>query len=69
MDMNQIIYDSFYQLVIEKGVAQTTVADILNRSGVSRTTFYRHFQDKYELMSYGIKHFIDDQHYRPGKES
>jgi AcrR family transcriptional regulator len=32
--------------VAEKGYAQTSVADVLSRSGVSRATFYALFQDK-----------------------
>ena len=32
------------------GYFSTTVDDILNRSGVSRTTFYRHFQSKEDVV-------------------
>ena len=34
------------QAADEKGYAATTVADIVGRAGVSRTTFYEHFEDK-----------------------
>lgn len=34
------------EAVAEKGYAATTVADILRRAGVSRTTFYEVFDDK-----------------------
>jgi AcrR family transcriptional regulator len=34
------------QAVAEKGYAATTVADIVERANVSRTTFYQQFQDK-----------------------
>ncbi|HEX4108602.1 MAG TPA: helix-turn-helix domain-containing protein [Solirubrobacteraceae bacterium] len=34
------------QVVAEKGFAAATVADVVNRASVSRSTFYQHFQDK-----------------------
>jgi AcrR family transcriptional regulator len=34
------------QVVAEKGYAMATVADIVERANVSRTTFYKHFADK-----------------------
>jgi AcrR family transcriptional regulator len=34
------------EVVAEKGYSATTVADIISRAGVSRTTFYQQFKDK-----------------------
>ena len=34
------------QVVAEKGYPATTVADVVERAGVSRRTFYEQFQDK-----------------------
>jgi AcrR family transcriptional regulator len=34
------------QAVADKGYATTTLSDIVNRAGVSRSTFYEHFSDK-----------------------
>lgn len=34
------------EVVAEKGYVATTVADIIGRAGVSRTTFYQQFKDK-----------------------
>lgn len=68
MDLEPVLYKTFYQLVLEKGVAKVTVADITNRSGVSRATFYRHFADKYELMNFGLQRFFEHQHYQPGSD-
>jgi AcrR family transcriptional regulator len=34
------------QAVATKGYANTTVADVVSRAGVSRKTFYEHFKDK-----------------------
>ncbi len=38
------------EAVAEKGFAATTVADILSRAGVSRTTFYQLFDDKLDCF-------------------
>jgi AcrR family transcriptional regulator len=38
------------EAVAEKGYVSTTVADILRRAGVSRTTFYRMFKDKQDCF-------------------
>ena len=38
--------DATAQVVAEKGYGATTVADVIERAGVSRKTFYEHFRDK-----------------------
>jgi AcrR family transcriptional regulator len=38
--------DAMAQVVAEKGYGATTVADVIERAGVSRKTFYEHFRDK-----------------------
>ena len=45
------------QLHEEKGVAQTTVAEIARRSGVSRLTVYNHFPDLESLLPACTAHF------------
>jgi AcrR family transcriptional regulator len=40
------LLDAIAQIVAEKGYAPTTVADVIERAGVSRKTFYEHFRDK-----------------------
>lgn len=69
MDLSQILYQSFYELVEKKGFDNITVSDILATSDVSRSTFYRHFQDKYELMSYGFKRHFEELNFQAGKDS
>src|SRR4051794_15717647 len=36
--------------VAEKGYSRTAVADVINRAGVSRKTFYEHFANKEECF-------------------
>jgi AcrR family transcriptional regulator len=38
------------ELSVEKGFAEVTVRDITERAIVNRATFYRHYQDKYDLL-------------------
>jgi AcrR family transcriptional regulator len=44
--------------VAEKGYEATTVADLVNLSGVSRSAFYRHFADKQECFLEAAKALI-----------
>lgn len=46
-----LLFDTFFELSQSKRLNDVTIADILEQSGVSRSTFYRHFTDKYDLMS------------------
>jgi AcrR family transcriptional regulator len=40
------LLDAMASIVAEKGYAATTVADVVERAGVSRRTFYEQFEDK-----------------------
>ena len=41
---------AFIELTVEKGFGAVTVSDITERAMVNRSTFYRHFLDKYDLL-------------------
>ena len=45
------ILDSFKELLKEKPFEKISVQDIIEKAHISRSTFYRHFQDKYDLMT------------------
>lgn len=45
-----LIQDAFLELYKDKDFNHITVRDITERATVNRTTFYDHFQDKYELL-------------------
>lgn len=47
----ELFLDKGLELFGEKGYAATTVDDIANAAGSTRTTFYLHFASKAELMS------------------
>jgi AcrR family transcriptional regulator len=46
----KLLQDALVDLVSEKGFDSVTIQEILDRANVGRSTFYTHFQDKYELM-------------------
>jgi AcrR family transcriptional regulator len=49
------INDAFVQLVSEKEYDDITIADILDRADVGRSTFYAHFEDKDDLMRQSLE--------------
>ena len=47
------LVDAALELFEEQGYEATTVAEIAARAGLTKTTFFRHFPDKREVMSAG----------------
>ena len=45
-----LIVEALIELTIQKGFAAVTVQDIVRRAGINRATFYRHYQDKFDLL-------------------
>lgn len=52
----ELMLATMYQLALEKDYREITVQDLLNRSGIARSTFYAHFRDKEDLLvaGYGV---------------
>lgn len=46
----ELIQNTFLQLLREKPVQKITVAEICKAAEINRTTFYRHYQDCYDLL-------------------
>jgi AcrR family transcriptional regulator len=46
-----VLREALIDLIEEKGFDAVTVGDIAQRAMVNRTTFYRHYPDKYALVS------------------
>ncbi len=47
---NKVLFDALLQLMKEKTFEEIKVSDICNKALVNRSTFYAHFNDKYELL-------------------
>jgi AcrR family transcriptional regulator len=45
---------AFLHLVLDRRYDQITVADIVGRAGVGRSTFYEHYDNKDELLTEGL---------------
>ena len=45
-----LIVEALIELTIQKGFAAVTVQDIVKRARINRTTFYRHYRDKFDLL-------------------
>lgn len=55
-DLSSKLEDSLIQLMDQKGdIQEITTQSILEQAGVSKATFYRHYQDKYELLNSIVK--------------
>jgi len=47
---HKLLQEAMIELVAEKGFDAITVGDIAERAMINRATFYRHYQDKYDLV-------------------
>ena len=54
----KLLRQAFIECTIEKGFAALTVRDITERAMVNRSTFYRHYLDKYDLLEQYINEML-----------
>lgn len=47
---HKMLQEALIELVIEEGFDAVTVQKLAERAMINRATFYRHFQDKYDLV-------------------
>lgn len=59
---HQALITSFSDLLQTKSFEQITVQDLCAKANVRRSTFYRHFNDKYDLLNHVVVTLID--HFR-----
>jgi AcrR family transcriptional regulator len=60
----KLLQKALLEAASEKGFAQVTVRDITERAMVNRATFYRHYEDKYDLLAHYMKElsgYIDSE--------
>ncbi len=48
------------EIVEKKGYADIKVSEICETADINRATFYRHYEDKQDLLSRGIEQMVDD---------
>lgn len=56
--IKEVFSQALEELMREKKLDNITTSDIIRRSGLSRSTFYRHFVDKYDLAIWRFKSFL-----------
>lgn len=49
---NEILAESFLEIAAQKDADRITIRQIVGNCGMSAPTFYRHFRDKYDLISW-----------------
>lgn len=50
---------SMAQLILEKGLANTSPQDVLDHAQLGKGSFYHHFSGKYDLARHAVKYNID----------
>src|SRR6516164_8097504 len=48
--MQKLLREALLDLIEERGFDALTVSEVIERAMVSRTAFYRNYQDKYDLV-------------------
>ena len=51
---------AFKELVLSEPVEKITIKEITDRAGLIRTTFYHHYQDKYDIMEQIVRTEVID---------
>ena len=54
------IEDAFLSLIKEKSFTDITIKDLCDKAMISRSTFYAHYKDKYDLLEYFFKKIISN---------
>lgn len=58
--MKSYIVESLLILMKEKPFADITISDIVNRAGVNRSTYYRHFYTKEDIITYFFDNLMQE---------
>jgi len=59
-DTEEKIIKSFWSLMFEKDINTITVTEITKQAAISRSDFYNHYLDKYELLQKQANQYIEE---------
>lgn len=54
-DAREAILDAFVDIILDGGYARCRVLDVVERSGVARSTFYEHFASREDLLRESLR--------------
>jgi len=57
---HKLLFDALKSLLTEKAFEEIHISDICNKAMVHRTTFYKHFEDKYHLLNFLLRQIMID---------
>lgn len=57
---HKLLWEALMAELSKRTIEEITVSDICERAMVHRTTFYKHYEDKYALLEQGIRQMFDD---------
>jgi AcrR family transcriptional regulator len=49
---DKLLLEALLDLAVQKGFAAVTVSDLTKYAGINRATFYRHYEDKFDLLNH-----------------
>lgn len=56
---HKLLWEALMAELSERAFEEITVKDICERAMVHRTTFYKHYEDKYALLEQGLRQMFD----------
>lgn len=56
----KLLIEALFTLLQEKTFEEIKVTDICEKAMIHRTTFYTHFEDKYQLLEYSLQELTQD---------
>ena len=69
VNMKRVIAAGFAKLMEQKPIDKITVKDVVEKCGISRQTFYYHFQDIRDVMEYCIRSHLSKARAKSLEES
>ena len=67
LDIHRILADTLLELCREKKLESITIKDLLDKTGVSRQTFYNRFRDKNDLIQWTYEHTVLSEFHKAGE--
>ena len=49
---DKLLLEALIELTVQNGFAAVTVSDLTKYAGINRATFYRHYEDKFDLLNH-----------------